>query len=234
MTSTDADTLRFTDDVQVVGASRYVEWYREHVRRGPTYYRHADTGLSDDFVSVHDLGWAVLLEGRPSSAAAQALVLKGEIDISSIPRSALETLDDDQCELVVDGIMMLVALEGFRSSLASKVLHPKRPGTIPILDNRAIFGSFLRDGWAPRDPISASTVSGRRQIRTALLAVRRCLLLPENQEAWSDLGRTFATNRLELFDMIWWAVTRAGSDQTFDNGVARLAHSDPPRVRRHG
>jgi hypothetical protein len=56
----------------------------------------------------------------------------------------------------------------------------------------------------------------------ALHAVRECLRRDENQPGWDDLSTRFATNRLELFDMVWWAVTRAGGAQENEHGLCQM------------
>ena len=35
---------------------------------------------------------------------------------------------------------------GFAASVATKVLHKKRPGLIPVLDNQA-FGAYMNPNW---------------------------------------------------------------------------------------
>jgi formate dehydrogenase maturation protein FdhE len=44
--------------------------------------------------------------------------------------------------------------EGFAASVATKVLHKKRPKLIPILDNEAIFGAYMNLKWPEKAGIN--------------------------------------------------------------------------------
>ena len=67
-------TIALRSDITVERPIELVRWYRntDNVRRGSDYYRHSEVCADHvDAVEFGDLAWAVLLEGRPSSAAAQ-------------------------------------------------------------------------------------------------------------------------------------------------------------------
>ena len=65
-------------------------------------------------------------------------------------------------------------LEGFAASVATKVLHKKRPKLIPILDNEAIFGAYMNPKW-PEKLASTDCVYPKarlaRRLRSAHLRV---------------------------------------------------------------
>ena len=48
---------------------------------------------------------------------------------------------------VANFIAAVTDWEGFAASVATKVLHKKRPKLIPILDNEAIFGAYMNPKW---------------------------------------------------------------------------------------
>ena len=204
--------LRIRYDIEIRAPVRFVEWYLANVRRGPTYYQRQDLTTGDpNTISLADLGWAVLLEGRPSSLAAMSLIQHGPIDITDLPDKALHHTTSDEQETIVDALCTLISLPGLRSSIASKMLHPKRRHSVPVLDNQAIFGSFCRSGWRPGHPRTRASVRQRAIVADALADIHHTVAAPGNQHAWEDLedhvGHRFS--RIELFDMLWWVVSQA-------------------------
>jgi hypothetical protein len=201
------DMLTFTEVVSVGSPSDLIRWYLRNVSRGPDYYepREPETGYNE--LRFGDLAWAVLLEGQPRSIAAQSLLKIVPYDISAIPIDPLEQLNEDDIAKIAAVIDHLVRnCDGIRAAIATKMLHPKRRATVPVCDNKAIFGSFLRPTWRPHDP-----VGGRGTVLAALTAIHHCLTRPENETAWHSLHDTFPRyTRIELFDMAWWTVLRAG------------------------
>ena len=57
--------------------------------------------------------------------------------------------------------------DGFAASVATKVLHKKRPRLIPILDNQAIFGAYMDPHW-PGQRSATDSVYAEARIRDAL------------------------------------------------------------------
>lgn len=224
-----ADTgirLRLTDSIAVEEPTSYIDWYLNHdnVSRGPDYYR-PPTMLNDqpDAIVFGDLAWGTLLEGRPSSTAAQQLLRARAIDISRVPSSPLGELSDYQCDAVVAGIRELAKLDGIRSALATKVLHPKRRASVPILDNQAIYGAFMTLGFVPGDAYKGYGTRQETKIKGALLKVRECLRDETNTRGWSVLENNYPDlKRVELFDMVWWALLHA-SERHLEGGVWRIA-----------
>jgi len=92
--------------------------------------------------------------------------------------------------------------------VATKVLHKKRPGLIPILDNQAIFGAYMNPRW-PEARSSAESIYAVARIREALEWVYFDLTRPENTEVWPRLEQIEPMRaRIELFDMVWWMYFR--------------------------
>lgn len=148
-----------------------LDWYGEAVRYGPSYYRYRPR-TDPDLVTIEDLGAAILLVGQPRPQAARWLV-GNPLDLSALPSGPLhETTPPDRDE-IIETIMRLVAPSGngFASAVATKVLHKKRPARIPVLDNRAIFATFLSETWQPGDLPSGSSRYARAAIADALEAV---------------------------------------------------------------
>lgn len=130
----------------------------------------------------------MLLEGRPRSLAAQTLRRVVPYDISDIPTTPLEQLAPASLPPIVAAISRLIHdTEGIRAALATKILHPKRPATVPVCDNQAIFGSFLQPGWKPGD-----LVRGRNTIVAALTSIHHCLTRGDDESAWISLHAAYA------------------------------------------
>ncbi len=222
-------SLRLREDIAIEDPWSFVDWYDRNVAFGPTYYGDWPTPASPDEVSLSDLGWGVLLVGRPSGRAAHSLLCHGPVDISGVPTAPLHELDDHGCRQIVDAIYSIVELKGFASSLATKIIHPKRRASVPLLDNRAIYGTLLRADWAPGDNPRGGTVSSRDRIATALAAVRWAVALPDNRKVWETLEKSYPyRSRIELFDICWWTLVRAPTD--CGPGHWHLADQDSPDV----
>jgi hypothetical protein len=205
--------MLFTETVRVRHAGDFAHWYLDNVSRGPDYYEPRETETDSNELRFGDLAWAVLLEGQPRSRAAQSLLKVAPYDISSIPRVPLEELDSADLATIEHVIVELIdRTDGIAPALATKMLHPKRRATVPVCDNKAIFGSFLRPAWRPGE-----APRGRGTVLAALDAIHHCLTRPENQPAWDSLHAAYPRyQRVELFDMTWWTVLRnpAGLVQT--------------------
>ena len=97
---------------------------------------------------------------------------------------------------------------GFAASVATKVLHKKRPATVPILDNQAISGAYMNADW-PNRRSAADSVYSRNRIREALEWIWTDHAVPDNQDAWTELAQLEpARTRIELFDSVWWMYFR--------------------------
>jgi len=217
---TDADVMIFTDTVRVRSPEDFIRWYLDHVLRGPDYYEPRETETDRNALCFGDLAWAVLLEGQPRSIAAQSLLKTVPYDISGIPTAPLEELDSAGLAATRKVIAHLIErTEGIAPAIATKMLHPKRRATVPICDNKAIFGSFLRPSWCPGD-----TISGRGTVLAALEAIHHCLTRDENQPAWDSLHAAYPSyQRVELFDMTWWTVLKTPSNLVLSDDCYELS-----------
>lgn len=203
-----------TDEVAEPDA--LIRWYDASVRYGPTYYRVA-SATPRDVVGLEDLGHAVLFAGRPSALAARSLV-EHPVNISLVPEQPLSELDAHGVARVVDAVMDLVAMPGFGSAVATKVLHKKRPASVPVLDNKAIFGTYMirtwrrgRDAW----PRRSVPVKDRKQIAAAVTAIAADVVAEENTAGWNALETAFPSlTRIELFDKLWWALVHSAQSST--------------------
>lgn len=54
----------------------------------------------------------------------------------------LEQISQEEQRQVVKFIAQMAQLPGFAASVATKVLHKKRPDLILILDNQGVFGAY--------------------------------------------------------------------------------------------
>jgi len=152
-----------------------------------------------------DLAVTILINSRATGRAFKSVQDHGaEVDLVALPSRALEETSTDERAAVADVIAQVANWAGFGASIATKVLHKKRPALIPILDNEAIFGSYMNANW-PAERARQDTVKSRSRIREALEWMWIDLTREENRDAWIQLGSIEPTrSRIELFDMIWW------------------------------
>jgi hypothetical protein len=196
--------LTLREDIRIRRPAELVEWYDANVKYGPTYYGDLATSGKVDEVGIGDLGWGLLLAGRPSGRAAQSLVADGPVGIGDVPVRSLQKLKKAERRQIVDGIMRIIELEGFGSALATKILHPKRRRSVPVFDNQAICGALLDRGWAPGQGHRGATVKNRDRIAEALDAVYWAVSQEENAPAWKALKKAYPhRTRIELFDICW-------------------------------
>lgn len=137
--------------------------------------------------------------------------------LASIPDTPLEESTPDLRSAVVDLISAVGSWPWVKVSVATKLLHKKRPSLVPILDNRAIFGALLWPEWEPPERESrADSVDGRDRSRVAAAveAIYCDLVRTDNETAWLELAEFTrehhrrTPSRIESFDMIWWRYFR--------------------------
>jgi len=127
-----------------------------------------------------------------------------DIDLSAVPDRPLESTDPSERAAVVALVAEVAGWPGFGASLATKVLHKKRPALVPVLDNQAIFGAYLNPGW-PAQRSRGDSVWSARTIADAIEAIRFDLTPDENRDVWPELARIEPERTLvELLDMVWW------------------------------
>ena len=152
-----------------------------------------------------DLAVTLLLNSRAGYRAFKSIQDLGPgLDLSRLTARPLEDTDQSERAAVAAIVAEVASWPGFAASLATKVLHKKRPALIPILDNQAIFGAYRNPNWPGRRS-RADSVWSAEPIGRAIEAITFDLNRTENAEVWLALsaiepGRT----RIELFDMVWW------------------------------
>jgi hypothetical protein len=130
------------------------------------------------------------------------------IDLVHIPDKPLEHTSAEDRRLVAGLITQMAQLPGIAASVATKVLHKKRPALIPILDNQAIFGAYMNPEW-PQKSARSDTVRDGNRIATALEWINYDLNRPENLDVWAKLSAIEPKRyRIELFDCVWWMYFR--------------------------
>jgi Family of unknown function (DUF6308) len=130
-----------------------------------------DVGLSyldykpatpSDHLYPEDLAVTLLISSRAGPAAFKSVQAHGaSLKFVDLPQVTLEESSGEQRGLVADFIARMTAWPGFGASVATKVLHKKRPELIPILDNQAIFGAYMYD---ESDPFSRLLSFGARAV----------------------------------------------------------------------
>lgn len=200
--------------VQITNPASKIEWYRgstrgvPNVRHGPSYYdfRSDPTEVRYQELTIADLGFATLLDGRPSADAAQSIA-ECPMSIAGVPDDPLETLDVTAIPSLAAEIARLCRLRGWGPAVSTKTLHIKRRATVPVLDSKAIFGTYMNPRWQRGDePKSRYPTWSTQLFIDALTNIHRDLTRHENIEAWSELTDRYPEyTRIELFDMVWWS-----------------------------
>lgn len=177
--------------------------YRED--EGIRYLKHVPITPPDRLLP-EDLAVTILINSRVGYRAWKSVADRGpSLDLAALPASPLEHTSPEDRDVVADVIAEVAGWPGLAASVATKVLHKKRPALIPILDNQAIFGSYMTSAW-PRSRSSQDSVKDRRRIRDALERLAFDLTRTENARAWPALqSREPDRTLIELFDMTWWS-----------------------------
>jgi hypothetical protein len=155
--------------------------YRED--EGTRYLNHVPI-TPTDAVLPEDLAVTLLINSRAGYRAFKSIQDLGpSLDLGRLPDVALEDSTSDERDAVAGTISQVAHWLGFAASLATKVLHKKRPAPIPILDNQAIFGAYMARSW-PRQRSSQDSVQDPRRIRDAHERMSIDLTRPENGGVW--------------------------------------------------
>ena len=162
-----------------------------------------------DWLVPEDLAATVLINSRVRGPAFKSIQDRGpSLDLSSLPVDPLEETSGGERSQVAELVGTVARWPGFACSVATKVLHKKRPGLIPILDNQAIFGAYLNPAW-PGVPSGRQSVYSTARILAAVEAIHADLVRPANQPTWASLQeRRPERTRVQLFDMVWWSYFR--------------------------
>jgi hypothetical protein len=130
------------------------------------------------------------------------------IDLAQLPEMPLERTSAEERTFVAEFVTKLAQLPGIAASVATKLLHKKRPALIPILDNQAIFGAYMNPAW-PKKPARNDSVRDGKRIAQALEWIYYDLIRPENMNVWPILSALEPKrHRIELFDCVWWEYFR--------------------------
>jgi hypothetical protein len=188
--------------------ARLTEFAAADEGRGALYYDLPV--VMPDAVQPEDLGVTLLMNSRADGRAFQTLAREaGTIDLSQLPSISLEETNPDQRRQVANLVAQIAAWRAFGASLATKMLHKKRPALIPILDNQAVFGAYMNPRW-PAEPSRTETIKAADTIRQALDWITEDLAIDANRESWLQLQAVRPNwTRVEIWDAIWWAYFRS-------------------------
>ena len=164
---------------------------------------------SADIILPEDLAVTLLMNSQVGWRAFQSLQKYGHsIELANLPKKSLEETSFEERKQIAALITRLAQFPGIAASVATKILHKKRPALIPILDNQAIFGAYINPEW-PQKPARNDSVRDQNLICSALDWITYDLNRPENERAWSFL-RVFELrhHQIEIFDSVWWMYFR--------------------------
>lgn len=161
-------------------------------------------------VVPEDLAVTLLINSQAGWRAFLSLMEHGKaIDLAQLPKKPLENTSHDERKIVTALIAQVAQLPGFAASVATKVLHKKRPDLIPILDNQAIFGAYMNPKW-PEKLARGYSIKDYNWILKALDWITFDVNRQENDDVWDILNSIEPTrSRIQLFDSVWWMYFRA-------------------------
>jgi hypothetical protein len=162
-----------------------------------------------DKVVPDDLAVTLLVNSQVGWRAFRSLQLYADtIDLTVLPVKPLEQTTEQERRQIAALIAQMAQLPGFAASVATKVLHKKRPSLIPILDNQAIFGAYMNPDW-PHKPAPGYSIKSEHSICTALEWITLDITRPDNLAAWPVLQAIEPHRSLiQLFDSVWWMYFR--------------------------
>ncbi len=175
---------------------------------GTRYLDHVPCTPPDRLVP-EDLAVTILINSRVGSTAFVAVQDHGsELDLAALPDKPLQDTTPSERQQVAELIADVAQWPGFAASVASKVLHKKRPALIPIIDNQAIFGAYMNPLW-PDSPSLTESVYAASRVREAFDWIAFDITRPENRDTWNALAAIEPSRTLlDLFDMVWWIYFR--------------------------
>jgi hypothetical protein len=163
-----------------------------------------------DEIIPDDLAVTLLVNSQVGWRAFRSLQEYGHtIELGNLPKKPLEQTSMEERRQIAVIIARLAEFPGFAASVATKVLHKKRPSLIPLLDNQAIFGAYMNPEW-PQKTARSGSIKNQELIFIALEWLAFDLNRPENAVAWSGLHTIEPLrSRIQLLDSIWWMYFRA-------------------------
>ena len=164
---------------------------------------------SADKIVPEDLAVTLLVNSQVGWRAFRSLQEYGKtIELSYLPKKPFEHTLPKERKQIAALIAKMAQLPGFAASVATKVLHKKRPDLIPVLDNQAIFGAYMNPNW-PQKPARSDSVKNQDLICSALDWIAFDLYRSENAAVWSTLQSIEPTRSLiQLFDSVLWMYFR--------------------------
>jgi hypothetical protein len=193
------------------------DWREKERDFGQPYLEYQPCTRRDD-VMLEDLAVTMLVNSRVEARQAIGIFRNGHtLNLSDLPDKPLHATTDQERQAVAEVIGTMTTWPGIGASVATKLLHKKRPALIPILDNMAIFGAYMYPSW-PEQRARADTIKAVPRIREALDWIATDTSRPENEQVWQRLAEIEPERtRIELFDMVWWmhfSPRRAGTAPT--------------------
>lgn len=160
-------------------------------------------------VIPEDLAVTLLVNARVGPRAFLSLQHFGTtLKLDQLPQKPLEETSQEERRRIAQLIATMARWPGLAASVATKVLHKKRPDLIPILDNQAIFGAYMNEKW-PQQRAHSESVKSEDWIFYALDWIAFDITRHENAPAWSVLQSIEPTRaRIQLFDSVWWMYFR--------------------------
>lgn len=171
---------------------------------GYAYLDYQPTSPPDCLVP-EDLAVTLLVNSRATASAFTSIQQRGpSLNLAQLPCKPLEATTQAERKQLAEVIGQIAKWPGIKASIATKVLHKKRPALIPILDNEAIFGAYMNPNWPSQKP-SGESIDSATRIEQALNWIATDLLREENASVWPQLcaietGRTL----IQIFDSVWW------------------------------
>jgi uncharacterized protein DUF6308 len=184
------------------------DWREKEKDWGQLYLDYVPVTPRDRLL-VEDLAVTMLINSRVAARAATAVYANGRsLDLGLLVDKPLEETTDEERHSVANLVGTMASWPWLGASVASKTLHKKRPGLIPILDNMAIFGAYMNPAW-PEKPALADTIKAVPRIKEALDWIHVDVTRHENAQTWERLRAIEPErSRIELFDMVWWMYFR--------------------------
>jgi hypothetical protein len=194
------------NDRRIENADTLLRKYRQDT--GCYYLDHQPTTPQGKLVP-EDLAVILLVNSQAGWRAFRSLQLySSTIDLKSLPPKPLELTTIEERNRIKDVIVKMATWPGFAASVATKVLHKKRPDLIPVLDNQAIFGAYMSSRWPAHLAQTESIKDGYLILRAMNLIVHD-LNREENRLSWKTLQDVEpARTMIQLFDSVWWMYFR--------------------------
>jgi len=179
-------------------------WLKDYRLNDRWIYVDYQPTTPTDRIVPEDLAVTLALNSQAGYMAFESLVQHCPISLDCLPEKALQDTSVEERGIIADLIMSMVHYPGFGASVATKLLHKKRPALIPVLDNLAIFTAYMNPRW-PEKPARGDSVKDREKILEGLNWIAYDITRPENEAAWEGLKEIEPHwSRIELFDSIWW------------------------------